>query len=515
MSADEPLPTSVTECAPFFPQDGFGLPDMGPMNLQLLERSRIPVRPVVTALLPVLVVGAALLSSAPPAAATSATDFAATAAPLSYGGYDYDDLLDSADAGSVYLPADQYGPTSVKSDGTVVPGIPGGPGLHDFDVALARFGDSYVTMYVDSAMLEFFDGGPYARTCSGFESLIAAIYSGYFTVACDNFSTSILTANGGTEDFTFAGYGNFVNAGTVTAVTGYADPALTYVGVPPADPPDPAYYASATPLSFAGVSYDEIVGNDSEPESADSSAFDAQLAASAPELGVVWIVDFEAGPQVVTEDNTAISGIPDDDSQDAIDAILLAINGGHLTGYLSSAWRTDGPTGPYAATCAEFIAFLADNGSPETMTCDNFKPAIFTPNGAGEDFTFTGLDGFENEGAVSAVEGFSAPAWLTHGPYTPPAPTTTSTAPAATTTTAASTTTAAPTTTTAPPTTTAAPATTAPVAATLPATGSGDSRAAALLAVALLGAGAALLRSSRDRTASSAFARAGRATHRR
>jgi hypothetical protein len=195
----------------------------------------------------------------------------------------------------------------------------------------------------------------------------------------------------------------------------------------------------------------------------------------------------------------------------AIDAILVTINGGHLTGYLSAAWRTDGPTGPYAATCAGFVAFLADNESPETMTCGNFKPAIFTPNGAGEDFTFTGLDGFENEGAVSAVDGYSSPAWLTHGPYTPPAPTTTTTTAPATTTT-----TAAPTTTTAPPTTTAAPATTAaPVAATLPATGSGGSPVAALLAIALLGAGTALLRSSRDRTASSAFARAGRAAHRR
>lgn len=162
------------------------------------------------------------------------------------------------------------------------------------------------------------------------------------------------------------------------------------------------------------------------------------------------------------------------------------MNGFHLTAYLSSTWRTDVPAGgPYEASCAGFIGRIGKGNSSDTITCDNFEAEIFAPNGAGKDFTFTGLDSFDKAGGVSAVSGSSSPAWLTYGAYAPE-PTTTTTVAATTTSTIA-------------PATTVAPSTT-----TLPATGTGWSRSAILLAIALIGAGTALLRTSRHRVTSNA-----------
>lgn len=224
------------------------------MGIHICQHSGTHVRGaarlVAAALIPALASSAGLFSSTAPAAAASGTEFAATAAPLSYGGNDYTALLDSAGAGSVYLPKGGSA-MSVTVAGTAVPGIPGDSGAYDFDVALARFGDSYVTMYVEASMFEYYSGGPYWHSCSGFESLMAAVYGGSMTVACDNFAWNILESSGPYGDFTFTGYARFEKPGTVTAVTKYSDPALTYVGEPP------SYYASATPLSFAGIDYSD------------------------------------------------------------------------------------------------------------------------------------------------------------------------------------------------------------------------------------------------------------------
>ncbi len=433
-----------------------------------------------------------------PAVATGA-DFEATAAPLSYGGNDYDDFLKGGGPGSIYLPANGGRETEVTFDGTPVPGVPGKSGLDDFDVALARLDGAYTTWYVDASVFDYYWGGGYERSCSGFEALMSSYFGGSVTVACDNFSKEILKANSAYEDFTFNGYGGFENAGSVAAVSGFSDPALSYTGTPP------PYYASASPLSHGGTDYDGVyVDSDDDGPSKKGADMALRAAESVGMAGVLWAIDFESNPQFVTEDNTRIGGLADSDDQLDVDVVLVTINGAHVTAYISSIWRQPSPkAGPYEASCAGFVAFLTErrsDPSEDTYVCGNFKAGIFAATGAGKDFAFTGFDGFNLDGAVSVVDGFSSPPWLTHGSYTPRATTTTTAAPAVTTTTAApqtSTTTAAPAATT-----TAAPVvstTAAPAAAILPVTGSGGRGGVTIIAIALLAAGLALQRGTRTR----------------
>ncbi len=439
-----------------------------------------------------LMAGASLATWGAPALAADSPDFAANASPLSYGGNDYDDLISGPGSGAIFVPASDAGSTEVTTDGTPVPGIPGQPGLYDYDVALIRSGDAYITMYIDAAMLEHFTGGPYSHTCSGAVAFLTTMSGEGSQFSCDNFEKSILVANAPYEDFTFTGYGDFENAGSVAPVSGFSDPALTFVGTLP------PYFASNTPLSYGGNDYDAVLGGGAEARSAGLTFRAAD--AGDPQHGSLWLVDFEPGPQSVTSDNTRIPGIPDSDEQHSVDVFLLTVDGARVTLYVSSIWRTGTPGSPYEASCAGWLALMDAFESEETFTCLNFKADIFTPTGAGKDFTFTGFDGFENSGTVRAVAGYSSPPWLTHGSYTPSATTTTTAAPTVTTTTAApqaTTTTAATatTTTTAP----VASTTAAPAAAILPVTGPGGRGGVTIIAIALLAAGLALQRGARAR----------------
>lgn len=153
-------------------------------------------------------------------------DFVASLSPLSYGGVDYDDLgFGGASAPmTVFIPADDTGPTSITADSTRLAGFPGiNPGIDNIHVALVDCDGQKLTVYLEEGVLESMSA---TQDCSGVDSVFENVALGPICTAstCANFKSDYFSVVDDTSNMTFNGFTGFDNAGTVSVVSGETTP---------------------------------------------------------------------------------------------------------------------------------------------------------------------------------------------------------------------------------------------------------------------------------------------------
>lgn len=368
--------------------------------------------------------------------------YVASNSPLSYGGVDYDDpQFGGTQPGVFYLAADDtHDPVFVEADDTPIPAIGADGNPRDVDAGLIQVdGGAHVTIYADSGLVEFMGG---TRDCDGLVAAMAAL--GAPPVTCANYKQGVLTAPVGgsslgaaTGDYGFTGLDGFDAGGPVTVVDGFTDPPyLRHVGeddggddgaVPDelkGDGPEDEYEASNSPLVFAGEEYDGYYpGHPSDP----SAAF----YMTTTNLGS------GAGGEIMYADDIRPTDIPGTQGLQPFHVALVQIDGvdqfgdplsQRMTLYLDHGLLIDtdlpGSQGPYTADCAGLLAMFGDldafdtedDPSP-TIACHAFMANVLTPNGAYQDFTFNGLDGFTDGSGDPVVEAPQVIADKTSPPY--------------------------------------------------------------------------------------------------
>ncbi|MCZ7530605.1 MAG: hypothetical protein M5U31_09840 [Acidimicrobiia bacterium] len=325
------------------------------------------------------------------------SDYVASFSPFAIDGTAYDDPVPGMPASpqTFWIVSGGYGPSVVTADGDPIGGL--------FDDANLPF---YVFLSdMDGALTtSFLDGGVGVSDCDEFEGFINSISGGELTPDCHAYKTSVFTPNGEEQDFTFAGFGGFSAgaggplSGTVAVADGYtAPPTLTYQVTPPGGGGGVSpYVASYSPLSLDGVPYDDAIFGCA---------------------GVVWVVAADQDPTCVQEDDTPFAAFP---GGRPISIVLLTNRSSTTTMYIDSlVFDNPGvPGGPYDPDCPGFVT-LAETVWSFTPTCDAFKSSALTPNGADEDFTWTGFDGFiGGDGStpvadpIAVVDGYTDPPYL-------------------------------------------------------------------------------------------------------
>ncbi len=303
------------------------------------------------------------------------SDYVASLSPFAIDGTAYDDPVPGMGASqqTLWLVSGGYGPTAVTADGTAIGGLFDDAGS-SIDVFLSDMDGQLTTTFVDS--------GVGANDCSGFETLVDSMSGGGVIPDCHAYKTDVFTPNGAEADYTFSDLDDFLDdngdplAATVTVADGYtAPPTLTYQVTPPGGGGDGGgqYLASLSPLTWNGTTY-----------------------------GIVHVLspDSEGGTSVGADDTP----IPNVDGTSNYHVALA-----HLDGIGDFTYVIDEMFLP-SEDCAGFETFLAS--TPATGSCDNFEADYFTANGAGEDYTFGGLDSFENGGPVEVAPGGTDPPYL-------------------------------------------------------------------------------------------------------
>lgn len=157
--------------------------------------------------------------------------------------------------------------------------------------------------------------------------------------------------------------------------------------------PSGTYEASMSPLSWDGDDYDQ-------------AAFGSMVP------GAYWAVATGGGGTWVGADDTTVAHVPDGQTLPEFDAILMTTGGNNVTMFLDSRYYGVNPrTAAGAQTTLINTLMIAD------AVVLQYKEAAWTSDPAGGvDYTWNGLTGFENAGAVTVTAGYTAPPTLVFVP---------------------------------------------------------------------------------------------------
>ncbi len=298
---------------------------------------------------------------------TEVPDYLVSNSPLSYDGTDFNSATfgGGLGPGAVVLASGEWYVGTQADDSQLTVNTRRATA---FDVALL-VGDSPpnvpTTLYIEPAVLE---SAGLTRDCAG----AAAFVAGYGDVnpgpqTCHNYGQNVLTQGTPGGSFTYNGLGGFENAGPVTVVGGFSDPAITVNGTrvddnqgPCCGSPDPGN------MFFYG-----------------------------PPSSVAWIKT--DGTPVPVDTGSGLS---------PVHAATFATSGVDITVYVvQSLLDSEG-----AAASCEGVEELLRSFGPDLAqsACRNFASNAFTPSGPEDDFAFNGFGDAQYPGLVELTPDFSA-----------------------------------------------------------------------------------------------------------
>lgn len=358
-----------------------------------------PRSATVAALLAAVLFAAGLTVAGARPAAAEYDEYVGSRSPMTLLGTDYADPEPGhTNPGSWYWGFDEGNLESVFVDSNTQD-IHGFSGDSDIDVALATLdfgaqGTRMMTVYVDSEAFSNAGGGPYARDCTGFDSLASDVTAAWVQAStCVAFRSSVLQAHGHGNDFTFtpnpASFDGFTDAsgapladGSVWVTNGYVDPTEVVYDAPPI-----VYQGTASPFEY------------------DGTTFDADIPPETGSGGAAWWAPHDGPPFYI---NGAPTGIPlwpnpPDAPYRPVHAILGSAGGADLTIYVDSVvFGMLDPQNPFPADCPGFEALMDNVTGPGFVTCTAFRADMWAPPDVlGEQYTcasdwqtgWTGSDG--------------------------------------------------------------------------------------------------------------------------
>lgn len=334
-------------------------------------------RRLAAALVAALLLAAGLtVAGAGPAAADHGV-YLGSRSPMTFGGADYTDSdPDHGFPGAWYWGFADGGFDEKYVDEGTAEEIRGIDGDSDIDVALATLdfgagGTRMMTVYVDSDAFSAAVGGPYARDCTGFNSLAVDVAGGWVQSAtCVAFRASVLQANGHGNDFTFTpNPGNFdgftdstgapLSSGSVTVTTGFVDPsAVSFFD------PTPVYQGTPSPFRYGGTT------------------FDANIPPLPGDGGAAWWSPHDGPPEYITGASAGIPWWPNPTEPpfESVHVALATFEDRDLTLYVyGSALGFVDPTSPFPANCTGIEDLLNLVAEPTSLTCHAFRADLWTP----------------------------------------------------------------------------------------------------------------------------------------